>query len=46
MIQKQKTEIYEIEDKKYTVITKCVENAEKVDKLYNILCRYAISKLN
>lgn len=37
---------YEIEDKKYTVITKSVENTEKIDKLYDIICDCIISKIN
>lgn len=35
---------YEIEDKKYTVITKTVEKPETIDKLYDIICQYIISK--
>lgn len=44
--QEQKVEIYEIDNKKYTVITKSVENSQNIDKLYNILCNFAISKLS
>lgn len=39
------TQIYEIKGKKYTVITKCVENAQSIDKLYDILCQFIMEKL-
>lgn len=44
--KKQNITIYEIDKKKYTVITKCIENVENTDKLYDILCQYAISQIN
>lgn len=44
--ENEKIEIYEIENKKYRVITKCIENTQSVDKLYNILCKFAVNKLN
>ena len=44
--QKEQVEVFEIENKKYTVITRCIENSQNTDKLYNIFCKYAISKLN
>ena len=44
--QKEKVEIFEIENKKYTVITRCIENSQDIDKLYDIFCKYAITKLN
>lgn len=37
---------YEIEDKKYTVITKSIENKEPIDKLYESICQYIISQIN
>lgn len=38
--------IYEIDDRKYTVITKCVENVQNMDKLYELICKYVISQIN
>ncbi len=49
MVQKEtneREEIYEINNKKYKVINKCVENGQSADKIYDILCKYAISKLS
>lgn len=49
MIQKnerEKIEVYEIDNKKYTVISKNVDNPNNVEKLYNILCKFALSKIN
>ncbi len=37
---------YEINNKKYTVITRSVENVQNVDKLYDVICKYAISLIN
>ena len=45
MVQDVKEEIYEINEKKYKVITRCIENSQRADKIYNVLCRFAISKL-
>lgn len=42
----QEVEVYEIHNKKYTVVTRCMENSEDIEKLYNILCKFVISKLN
>lgn len=44
--ENEKIEIYEIENKKYTVVTKCIEEKESIDKLYNLLCKHVISRLN
>ncbi len=44
-MQENKT-IYEINNKKYTVITRNVESVQNIDKLYEVICRYAISKTN
>ncbi len=44
--KKENTTIYEIDNKKYTVITKCVENVQNVNKLYDVICKYAISQIN
>ena len=43
---RQNVTTYEIDNKKYTVITKCIENAQNIDKLYDVICRYIVSKLN
>lgn len=42
----EKEEVYEIDGKKYTVITRCKQDSENIDKLYNILSKFIISKLN
>ncbi len=44
--KRQNVTTYEIDNKKYTVITRCVENAQSIDKLYDIICKYAISQMN
>ncbi len=38
-------ETYEIDNKKYTVITKCTDNAQNIDKLYDVICKYLISQI-
>lgn len=42
--EKQVIETYEINNKKYTVITKCVDN-KSTDELYHIVCKYIVDKL-
>lgn len=44
--QKQIEEIYEIDNRKYTVITKSINNAQNIDKLYDILAEFVLSKIN
>lgn len=44
--ENEKIQIYEIDNKKYTVLTRCINNPNNADKLYNLLCKYAVSKLN
>ena len=44
--KRQNVTTYEIDNKKYTVITRCIENAQSIDKLYDIICKYAISQIN
>lgn len=44
--RKENTTTYEIDNKKYTVITKCVENVQNVNKLYDVICKYAISQID
>lgn len=43
--EKEKVEVYEIENKKYTVISRNVNEEENIDLLYNVLCKYALSKI-
>ena len=40
----QKT-IYEINNKKYTVITTSIENKQNTDKLYDIISKYIVSQI-
>ena len=44
--KQQNVKIYEIDNKKYTVITRNVENVQNTNKLYDIICKYAISQIN
>lgn len=44
--KKQNVTIYEIDNKKYTVITECIENGQNIDELYEIISKYAISQIN
>ena len=44
--KKQNMTIYEIDNKKYTVITECIENGQSIDKLYEIICKYASSQIS
>ena len=44
--ENEKIQIYEIDNKKYTVLTRCINNPNNIDKLYDLLCKYAVSKLN
>ena len=50
MIQNDKKQqditIYEIDNKKYTVISKCIENVQDTNKLYDIICQYVISQID
>ncbi len=43
---RQDEKTYEIDNKKYTVITRCIENVQNMDKLYDVICKYAISEIN
>ena len=43
--KRQDVTTYKINNKKYTVITKCVENVQNTNELYDIICKYAISQL-
>ena len=44
--KKRKYIFYEIDGKKYTVISKVVDNPKSTDKLYEILAKYALRRLN
>lgn len=37
---------YELDNKKFIVITKCVESVQNIDKLYDIVCKYVVSQIN
>ena len=39
-------EIYQIDNHKYIVTTRIIENAKSLDKLYEAFSRYALRKLN
>ncbi len=43
---RQNITTYEINNKKYTIITRCIENVQNTDKLYEAICKYAISQIN
>ena len=43
---KEKVSIYNINNKKYTIVTQCTENAENIEKLYDVICKYVISQIN
>lgn len=43
---KKNVSIYEIDNKKYTVISTYNVKEENVDKLYEILCKYIISQID
>lgn len=43
---RQNVTIYEIDNKKYTVITKYTDNPQSIDKLYDVICKYIISQIN
>ena len=46
MLKKEEVNFYEIDGKKYTVISKVVDNLKNTDKLYEILAKYALRRLN
>lgn len=45
MVRKEEKEVYEIDNKKYTVITRTIENAESLNNLYKAFSKYALKKL-
>lgn len=42
----EEREIYEIDNHKYIVTTKVIENAESINSLYKAFSKYALRKLN
>ena len=44
--KKERVEIYEIEGKKYSVISRVIDNPKKIDRLYEVLVKFALAKLN
>lgn len=46
MKKKEEKEVYEIDNKKYTVIARTIENAESLNNLYEAFSKYAIKKLS
>lgn len=44
--KKQNVTTYEIDNKKYTVITECEENEQSIERLYETICKYAISQID
>ena len=46
MEDNEEREVYEIDNHKYTVTTRIIENAKSLDKLYEAFSRYALRKLN
>ena len=39
-------EVYEIDNHKYIVTTRVIENAQSLNNLYNAFSKYALRKLN
>ncbi len=46
MEKKEEKEIYEIDNHKYTVTTRTIENAKSLNNLYEAFSKYALKKLN
>lgn len=46
MGKQEEKEVYEIDNKKYTVITRTIENAESLNNLYKAFSKYAIKKIS
>lgn len=40
---RQNVSTYELDNKTYTVITRCVDNAQNIDKLYDVICKYMVN---
>lgn len=46
MKDKEEKEVYEIDNRKYIVTTRVVENAQGLNNLYEAFSKYALRKLN
>ena len=46
MKDKEEKEIYEIDNRKYIVTTKVIENAQGLNNLYEAFSKYALKRLN
>ena len=46
MEKQEQKEIYEIDNQKYTVVTRTIENAQSMNNLYEAFSRYTLRKLN
>ena len=44
MVQDVKEEIYEINEKKYKVITRCIENSQSADKCFMQICNIKVTR--
>ena len=44
-IKKERREIYEIDGKKYTVISRVIDNHNNIDRLYDVLAKFALERL-
>ena len=43
---KEEKEVYDIDNKKYTIIARTIENAKSIDTLYEAFSKYALKKLS
>lgn len=46
MEKKEEKEIYEIDNRQYTVTARTIENAKSLSNLYEAFSKYALKKLN
>lgn len=46
MKDKEEKEVYEIDNHKYIVTTRVIENAQSINNLYDAFSKYALRKLN
>lgn len=45
MNNKEEKKIYEMDNQKYTVIVRTIENSKSIDNLYEAFSKYAFNKL-
>ena len=45
MKNKEEKEVYKIDNHQYTVISKTIEDAQSLDKLYEAFSKYALRRL-